>query len=1042
MSSRRIPGFVGAGLACWLLWIGVAAGAAETAGSESTAEVDGNRASNQASNYVCWALPEVLDDLRQRVGLPLVWSSHLVHEEMRVTSPEPRQEGEPFEQWLGKLLAPFDLGLRTTRDGGSWLVVPKSSRSAKSSPSVESSEDIEALLPRWLDRSNPPESRRFPGDWQPLPQGTTHLVVQVATLEAGADRQQLAFELKKRIVDAGSQAKSWAVDLQVALEGSPADLEALTEEGLAPYIHGYVYRDSAFIPSADTTGRSWLRSHIGEPAEMLSTLLAAADRGDQWVIFDRLTADAEHRAFLSRLMVTAAANLSTQPAVQGIEPERARFFIDPETGDFYLAVYAHPDGNELKFDLAEAGEVQQIFPRQQALSVIRYGKQLNLVVGGEPYQLFWLKAYGLTADHRDVDVASTRLVDPYEEVVKNQVFQRKQREKFESLDVMEYLSSVPQYAGGDRVTWEHRILQRKGKYSEYHHLGFRINGASYPGHKLLKGRLFRTESLIQFQPLEVELDETFAYRYLGETEINGRPTYRIAFDPLPIEGVSRKHRVSGEVWLDQKNHAHHRLRTYQEGLDGMVVFMDRTYDYEWIYDDGQCFWDWRRRRGSYVGTSLGQQYAVSSETTREDFDYNRPDIDQVAREAYDSDLMIHVEVPPEGHRWLVKEHGTRRFERKPNRWDPYPADGLVSPRAQEIVNADRAASAGPSAHAADSSNPRVLADIHSFGMRAGFWMGGYGSDTSDEVDFYPGLLFSHSDLFRRGYTGSLSLFEQFGRVSFGNPALFGSSVAFTTSAEIDFDRATATDGFTDENGIYRNLNVRSLHHSLRFALAKALGRRWSLNTSYTLRDLDFEPAENADPAFIMPTSTSEHVVEVEVVFRRPRLQLSLGLEVGERSDWQPWGLNGQEPLEPSYSVARVMVETFHPLPKDRMLGAAAAYIRGEDLDRFSRRPGGRSRAGLVGFPDGFSFDEGLFSSVDLGFSIAGRFPVGFQVDAAQSRFHGQSDWDARAGVSFRFLVHGPFKTDLWPSIRTGIYSSVSDDDIGKLSYGLVIRRSY
>ena len=514
-----------------------------------------------------------------------------------------------------------------------------------------------------------------------------------------------------------------------------------------------------------------------------------------------------------------------------------------------------------------------------------------------------------------------------------------------------------------------------------------------------------------------------------------------------MQGVSRKHRVSGEVWLDEENHAHHRLRTYQEGLDGMIVFMDRTYDYEWIHDDGQCFWDWRRRRGSYVGTSLGQQYAVASETIRKDLDYNRPDIDQVAQEAYESDVLIHVEVPPEGHRWLVKEHGTRRFERKPNDWDPYPIDGLDTPRAEEVAYADSPVGAGPpptrpEATSEPSSSSRVLADIHSYGMRAGFWMSGYGSEATDDIDLYPGIFFSHSDLFRRGYSGSVSLFEHFGRFSFGNPALFGSSIAFSASAEIDFDRATASDGFVDANGDFRNLNVQSLHHSLRLALAKALSRRWSVNVSYTLRDLDFKSAEEADPDFVLPTSTSEHVGEVELVYRRPRLQLSLGLEVGERADWQPWGLNGQEPLNPSYAVTRVMVESYHPLPKERMLGLAAAYIRGEDLDRFSRRPSGRSRAGLVGFPDGFSFDEGLFTSADLGFSIANKFPVGFQIDAAQSRFHDQDDWQTRAGISFRFLVHGPFKTDLWPSIRTGIHSSVSDDEVGELSYGLVIRRRY
>ena len=472
-------GFDGATIV-WAVWILLLTGTAFAAPqSAETGDPTVEATDAQASEYLCWALPEVLDDLRQKAGLPLVWSSHLVHDEMRVTSAEPRRDGEPFDQWLGKLLAPFDLGLRTTRDGASWLVVPMTQATPRNPAAAEGKEDVEALLPRWLDRSSLPEERHFPGDWQPLPRGTSHLIVRITSLETGKDLQQTAFELKQRIVEAGSQAKSWSVELRVALEGANADLEALAAEGLAPYVHGYVYREQAFIPTTDATGRSWLRSDIDEPSSMLATLLAAADRGDQWVIFDRLTADAEHRSFLSRLMLTTAADLTSQPDLQGIDTNRARFFIDPESGDFYLAVYAELAGHELRFELTGAGEVEQIFPQEESLSVVRYGDVLNLVVdGGSPYQLFWLKSYGQTADHRDVDVASTRLVDPYEEVVKNQVFQRKQRKQFESLDVMEYLSSVPQYAGGDRITWEHRILQRKGKYSEYHHLGYTINGRS------------------------------------------------------------------------------------------------------------------------------------------------------------------------------------------------------------------------------------------------------------------------------------------------------------------------------------------------------------------------------------------------------------------------------------------------------------------------------------------------------------------------------------------------------------------------------------
>ena len=988
--------------------------------------------------YTCWSLADVLEDLRSRFALPLMWSSSLVGGDQRLTVELPVPPSAPDAAWLEALLDPFGLALRV--DGASWMVVPGSG--SEWSRRAASDETVDALLPTWMDRQAIPPVWSFPG--RGPGQGSAGPTVSSDTLivqvDAGAESAygtwtRAAFELKQRIVEVGSRHPG----LKVALQGDAAVLDAVVGEGLAPYVHAYVYDDLAHVPAADSAARIWFRSNARAPHAVLGELLDAARRGEQRVLFENLRLDETHRAFLSRLALLPASDLEEQPRIEGLEPARRRVFRDPESGDVYLALQPAPGRHELRFE-GLGDTLRRVYPSEEELPVLRSEGVLTFVVdGSQPYQIFHLEAPPVAAGYRDLEVADGALIDPYEEVVKNQVFQRRQREKFRSLDVMEYVTSIPQYAGGSRITWEHRILQRKGKYSEYHHLGFTQNGVPYPEEKLLKGRLFRTESLIQFQPLEVELDETFTYRYLGRELIDGRPTYRIAFEPIPESGVERRHRVAGEVWLDVENHAHRRLKTFQKGLDGMVVFMERTYEYEWILDDGVCFWDWRRRHSSYVGASEGRQYSVTSETERKGFDYNRPDIDEVARAAYDSDTMIHVEVPPEGHRWLVKRDGSRRLAET---WETYPDTGLGNTaQGHEPATSPSSPDAGSVETKGREPSSRVLADVHAFGGRLGLSMAGYGSEQSDEISLFPGLVLSHSDLWQRGYQGYVALYEDFLQTGLDNPSLFGSSWSLSTTVATDFERQYNGDGFYDADGRAHNLSVRSKHSALRLALARSLGRHWSLSGSYVLRSMDFRPTDGTDPEFVLPDTTQEHALELEVTHRRPRLQATLGVQVGHRADWKAWGFRGQEPLKPDYQVVSLKLDTFHPLPGDRLLGVYGGYIKGFDLDRFSRRPDGRSRASLVGFPSGISFDEGVFAGADLGMSLFRKFPVGFRLDASHTLFDGEDEGISRAGISFRFRINGPFKTDLWPSIRTAVYSSVGEET-GVLSYGLVIQRRY
>ena len=983
-------------------------------------------------------LEDALEDLRGQ-GLELIYSSDLVRADMQIT----RALGVSApRQVLDEILAPFRLGVKEGARGV-LLVVRAEAGIAGTSSARAKSVSEEGVLPKWVDSGGLVE-QRFPSSEAPsvVPPGTSVLVVRVIA-ESFDDWNGAAFELKNRILDARADAPL----LRVALEGQPATLEELVSRGLAPYVDAYIYRALPFVPPSDSTARHWWRT-TSEAPQVLARLLEAGDRGDELVIFDDVRLSAVHQAFLARIQATRSGALNVQPEVDGIAQQQVRFFLDPETGNHFLAVYASADGNEIRFDLRHRQQAELIFPQgaPYRFRSLPGASQLDLD-GSSPYYLFELTLEQADPISRDVEVSDTRIINPYEEVVKNQVFQERQLEKFESLDVMELITNVPQYPGADRITWEHRILQRKGRLTDYLHLGYSRNGVPYPENKLLKGRLFRNESLLRLNPLEVELDETYNYEYLGEEQVDGHSTYKIRYTPVRKGTVEGGNFVSGIVWLDVETNAHRRLRTVQKGLEGSLISQERTYSYEWIQNNGQCFWDWRRREGTYIVSWLGEQYSVLSETERVWFKYNRPGIEQTAQEAYASDVMIHVETPPEGHRWLVKtEDGGRRLAALPaasaTQWtSPFSTTQASSPEATggegggSVVRAygDRGVEV---ADEPVTYGGRTLADIHAYSTRLGFSL--FGEGQGEGLNIYPGLTISDQDFLNRGYQAYAGFFLEDAIFSLSFPNIFDKSWILTTRLYVPYSaERRGSSSFVD--GEYLDTSVKTRQNALTLSLAVPLSRRFSLGAGYTLSELDFE-ADGTDPSFVLPGDTREHLVDLSINGRFGSVSTELGLEVGMREDWQPWGIDGAEPLMDEYRVLRASVAQFWRVAENQSLSVGVGYWKGWDLDRFSRLRNGRARAGLPGFDNNLGFDEAILANVSWGTRIA-KLPINLRLDHSLEVLDETRSEDAieRISLRFRFLINGPFRLDIWPSIHYRVFSDFSEEQ-GDIRFGLFLQR--
>ena len=1007
--------------------------AAPIPASSDTWLPSGDAADRDVGAFACRPVEDALRAVSTETGLPIVWSEDLVPPDALVPPGVRRTRDD--EVFLEALLAPSGLRIDATEDGVV-RVVPIDPSSAKDRGGAT---EGGATLAAWVDATSAPTR------WAIVP-GTAVaelvaptsdlLVLDVSDPEGDRDPEawrSLAFELKTRIVEEASSRSG----LRVAAAGPPATVERLVAFGLAPYVDAYLHSGTPFRPSIDPTARTWFEAPSGGRA--LDHLVEAARRGDELVVFSGAPLTPPTRDLLRLLGDLGATEASRSSGLEGVAPERFRFLAEPGTGALLLVLEVGSDVIEGELSVGGLDRVEEVAPEELRFQVTQTtaGARLRVSEGPE-VAVLRLRRFVTSGTRREIDVSDSEIVDPWEQVVRNQVFQDRQRRRFRSLDVMEYIRRTPQWAGAERIDWTHRILQRRGRLTEYLHLGYSINGVPAPEDRLLMGRLFRTEANIQLRPLELELDETYRYDFEGIERIDGRDTYRIAFEPLRDGSLEDGSLVSGTVWIDRRTAAHRRIRLVQEGLDGRLVQRVTTTEYEWIPDDRECFWDWRRRAGTSTTTFGGELRSTRDETLREDFDYNRPDIDELVRRAHESDVMIHVETPPHGHRWLVRTDKGRQ----PREWEAYPEDGVEVEEEPARVPAAPPAAAEPGDRSSEEGegeaedlewSSRVLAGVHAFSRRARFDLGGFGSRRGEEVELFPGIVLSDDDFLHRGQQVVLGLFVDRGLVSWSTPALGGRRAVFGLTLDVPFE-SEPLPGPPHDGGF---VDFRVRQPEVRADLTVPWSRGFSTRIALAGRALQIRPS-GLGGDFVEPLDTSETVAFVDLDHRAGRFRSSIGLELGSRSDWRPWGFEGAEEVQTDWTVVRGAFGVYGRAGASGSWAAELVASFGSDLDVFSRQPFGRARETVVGFGSGRGFDEGTFLSLTWATSIRKRLPLTLQVETGTQRIGSEPSVD-RLGASVRFLIRGPFRIDLWPIVGYGIASSLVGE-AGNTSFGLVLQR--
>ncbi len=857
------------------------------------------------------------------------------------------------------------------------------------------------------------------------------------------DGIELAFNLKELIVEARSRKPG----LRVALEAPPEAITRLLAHDLAPYIDAYI--GNADIPAGDPTARLWWRAPTADLP--LHSLLHGAARGAELVILER-PLDASQRTFIERIQATPSVDLERQPTVEGLSADRVRFLYSLETGSYFLAVYVPPGRRQtLAFSLGGRVEAHGLYPENISVPATYFDGRTELkLTGDHPQVLVELRPEWPKVENGVLRVDGEDFVDPYEIVVRNQVFQETEAKKVRSLDVMERRHSVAQNRSARRYTWIHRIIERPGQLTEFHHLGVERNGVPFPEHDLRVGRDFRAEAQVELAPLEIELDRTYAYEYLGEEEVDGRPAWRIGFKPLQKGAF-----LSGTVWIDQKSHAHLKLTASHAGLSGTVISREVTRYYGWVSDDDQCFWNWSRSEGLSVVESPSSRVALAIDTERYGFDYNRDDIEHQVRQAHASDVPIHVATPPEGHRWLVREKPkqgrrlSRLFQRRRNIGRTGNRKDAPHHDSSSAFPSDLPLRRWPSETSPDGAEPfggRVLADRDAYTSTREIYLVVRDKCSNTISCSGVGLEFQRTDLFENRAELYFSLYDIQSYAALTYPRLGGSRWVMTASFLNDlsyWDNGILHPGTTDSwagFGQRRNSLELAFAHPLEEVL-RLPPSRGTLRARATVGLTQYSFQDRSEiPGFRLPGALVERRGGLELDFERRKLYARAAYELRLRDDPESWSIDGSEPISDNPRRLTLTVGYSTALPKDRSLGSRVVLQQGWDLDHFSDFFSSFSGVRAPGFQPQ-RHDFGLGASLSWSGRLTRRLPVTLRLEGAALRNQRYPHEDAdQLGVELETFWSTWFRTDLFLRLGYGLYSSIPDQGGDMRTRFIVSRR--
>ncbi len=439
---------------------------------------------------------------------------------------------------------------------------------------------------------------------------------------------------------------------------------------------------------------------------------------------------------------------------------------------------------------------------------------------------------------------------------------------------------------------------------------FYVGGVKWKSKKLPKVPLIQPEKVASL-PAEIRLHKDYDYRLRGTQIIDGRDCWVIDFKPLDV--VPGRSLYRGTVWVDRERFARVRTRATQIGLEGSVLSNEEVFHFTPLdAAGGPAPWSEASFvlplviNGQQTMSLLSVTLPVEVETVLTDVRINGEAFDRNREAALISDATI-LRDTDDGLRYLPKDKdGQRYVETK-----------------------------------IDSTRLFLVGGV--------FW---------DESVDYPlplaGVSYLDLDVKDTGAQFAVFFAGALLNAGYSDPNLFGSR--FNGGANLDGLFFKAKDELYRDGEVVPGEDVKSRNASGDIFVGRPLAKFLSAELTYRLRQDDYSRADDTADDFVLPMDTLTQTLRARIEYNRSGYRLKLEGDTNRRSDWEFWGLPGNDEYDPAqkdYQRWQIAFAKTWWLPNFRKIGLALEHLDGSNLDRFSGYDFGIfGNASVAGYPSG------------------------------------------------------------------------------------------
>lgn len=812
-------------------------------------------------------------------------------------------------------------------------------------------------------------------------------------------------------------------DARVIAGPVPADPEWLTGlygEEVAAYLDGVAFAgDLEELAAAAETlagldpGKPWTveGEALPEPRELVLARAARAAAAGAAVVLFRFEAPPAPADFAPFVLLANEfrGELSLDPGTVPTGAAAAWSFVRGE--DLALRVVVEPPAGATRVDLAfpdpqlraparvaADGSVEELIASRQRTSL---DVMLDAPRAAEVLRVERASIEELEGIEEEVTVASDRQI-PVEEILRRlqavEDGQNRRIRHWQAVNATTLRFQAASGVGAFEATFEGEIFMKPGQPFDWVWQTFYVNGVKWRGEKIPELPLIQPEKAAAL-PLEILFTKEYRYSLRGTDTVAGRDCWVVDFEPaVPVEGRTL---FRGTVWVDRATWNRVRTRAVQLGLSGEVLSNEETLEYTPVDAAGRAA-DWSdagafvlplRTIGQQILSIVNTATVVEREVRLTAVAINGPDFDERRERAMASDATM-VRDTEKGLRYLSKEG---------------------APEGERVVQDE-------------------------FDTSRLFLLGGMFYDDSLEYPL-PLAGINYFDLEFLGPEGQLNAFfgGVLGIVNYADPRFLGTKI--DVGADVfAFAIATSDQLYRDEvESVGEEIEERPTRVTLNAGFP--LGSFVKVGASYRLAWSDFGRADDTAPGFVMPEDHVTQTLGLGVNFARSGYRLAIDAAWSERSEWEFWGLPGNQEFDPAqkdYATWEVSLAKNWYLPGFRKLGLELDWSGGEDLDRFSKYQFGFFGGNRVhGYQIGkVRAEEAFAAHLTYGFEVGNLLRFDAIGDAAWATDEVSGlDNELLAGVGVQGSFVGPWET----LIQIDLGTPVAGPDDGLVAYVVFLK---